>query len=193
MTAVMFVFILLFVSGYSCAQASPEYDIVLMGGRVIDPETKLDAVKNVGIIHNRIAEISSEPLIGKETINVTGLVVAPGFIDLHVHGRSNKEQEYQLHDGLTTALELEWGIEFLDKWYASRKGKALINYGASVCWPFERVRAMDKYKAGLDDLYQTTLKGESKLEKLLSTISPSFSDTLLRVKVMRCSPILKLL
>src|SRR4030095_3587944 len=99
----MFVCILVFVSAYSCAQSSPEYDIVLMGGRVIDPETKLDAVKNVGIIHNRIAEISSEPLIGKETINVTGLVVAPGFIDLHVHGRSNKEQEYQLHDGLTTA------------------------------------------------------------------------------------------
>ena len=145
----------------------------------MDPETKLDAVKNIGIIHNRIAEISSEPLKGKETINVTGLVVAPGFIDLHVHGRSNKEQEYQLHDGLTTALELEWGIEFLDKWYASRKGKALINYGASVCWPFERARAMDKYKAGLDDLYQTTLKGESKLEKLLSTISPSFVDSLL--------------
>ena len=68
-----------------------------------------------------------------------GLVVAPGFIDLHVHGRSNQEQEYQLHDGLTTALELEWGIEFLEQWYESRKSKALINYGASVCWPFESV------------------------------------------------------
>ena len=74
------------------------------------------------------------------------MVVAPGFIDLHVHGRGNKEQEYQLHDGVTTALELEWGIEFLDKWYASRKSKALINYGASVCWPFERFQALDKYK-----------------------------------------------
>ncbi len=160
------------------AQSSPEYDIVLSGGRVMDPETKLDAVKNIGIVHNRIAEISSAPLKGKETINVSGLVVAPGFIDLHVHGRSNKEQEFQLHDGLTTALELEWGIEFLDKWYASRKGKALINYGASVCWPFERVKAMSKYKPTLDDLYQATLKGESKLENLLQIISPSFTDTL---------------
>ena len=107
------------------AQPGIVYDIVLTGGRVIDPETKLDTIKNVGIINNRIAQISSEPLKGKEVINASGLVVAPGFIDLHVHGRSNQEQEYQLHDGVTTALELEWGIEFLDKWYASRRGKSI--------------------------------------------------------------------
>ena len=90
-------------------QSNIEYDIVLIGGRVIDPETKLDAIKNVGIINNRISQISSEQLKGKQVINVTGLVVAPGFIDLHVHGRSNKEQEYQVHDGVTTALELGMG------------------------------------------------------------------------------------
>ena len=143
------------------AQSNIVYDIVLSGGRVIDPETKLDTIKNVGIINNRIAQISSEPLKGKETINCSGLVVAPGFIDLHVHGRSNQEQEYQLHDGVTTALELEWGIEFLEQWYESRKSKALINYGASVCWPFERFKAMDKYKAAVNDLYLAIQKGES--------------------------------
>ena len=94
-----------------------------------------------------------QPLQGKETINVSGLVVAPGFIDLHVHGRNNVEQEYQLHDGVTTALELEWGIEYVGQWYESRKSKALINYGASVNWPFERFKAMDKYKKGVDELY----------------------------------------
>ena len=114
------------------AQSSVQYDIVISGGRVIDPETKLDAVRNVGIIGDRIAEISSEALSGKETIDASGLVVAPGFIDLHVHGRTNEEQEYQLHDGLTTTLELEWGIENLKEWLASRKSKALINYGASA-------------------------------------------------------------
>jgi len=109
------------------AQSNVVYDIVLNGGRVLDPETKLDAIRNVGITNNRITEISTDALKGKEVIDVSGLVVSPGFIDLHVHGRDNKEQEYQLHDGVTTALELEWGIEFLSDWYASRKSKALIN------------------------------------------------------------------
>ena len=158
------------------AQTNIVYDVVLMGGRVIDPETKLDVIKNVGILNNRIAQISSEPLKGKETINVAGLVVAPGFIDLHVHGRSNVEQEYQLHDGVTTALELEYGIENLKEWYETRKSKALINYGASVCWPFERFKAMNKYKQGLDELYKTTLKGESTITSLIKTIIPSYTE-----------------
>jgi dihydroorotase len=160
------------------AQKSIVYDIVLSGGRVIDPETKLDAIRNVGIIQHRIAAISTQPLKGKETIDVGGLVVAPGFIDLHVHGRSNKEQEYQLHDGLTTTLELEWGIEFLKSWYASRESKALINYGASVCWPFERFRAMEKYREQTAKFYQSSLNTESSLEKLFNTIGASYSETL---------------
>lgn len=159
-------------------QSNIEYDIVLIGGRVIDPETKLDAIKNVGIINNRISQISSEQLKGKQVINVTGLVVAPGFIDLHVHGRSNKEQEYQVHDGVTTALELEWGIEFLKQWYETRKSKALINYGASVCWPFERFKAMEKYKDGVNELHQVTLRGESSIETLFNTIGPSYTESL---------------
>lgn len=160
------------------AQSTVEYDIVLSGGRVIDPETKLDATRNVGILNKRIALISSEPLKGKETINVSGLVVAPGFIDLHVHGRTNKEQEYQLHDGLTTALELEWGIENLKEWYATRQSKALINYGASVCWPYERFKAIDKYKDGVSKLHQTSIKGESTIEGLTNTIMPAAAELL---------------
>jgi predicted amidohydrolase len=69
-------------------QSTLQYDIVLEGGRVIDPETKLDAIRNVGIQNGRIMMISSDPLVGKETVNVSGMVVAPGFIDLHVHGVS---------------------------------------------------------------------------------------------------------
>jgi dihydroorotase len=160
------------------AQPNVLYDIVLTGGRVIDPETKLDAIKNVGIINNRIAQISSEPLKGKRQINVSGLVVAPGFIDLHIHGRTNKEQEYQLHDGLTTALELEWGIENLKEWYATRQSKALINYGASVCWPYERFKAINKYKDGVNTLYETSIKGESTLYDLGNTILPAAAELL---------------
>jgi dihydroorotase len=175
--SLIILFIVTYFFNSAKAQSGTLYDIVLSGGRVIDPETKLDAIKNVGIINNRIAQISSEPLRGKETINATGLVVVPGFIDLHVHGRSNVEQEYQLHDGITTALELEWGIEHLGQWYESRKSKALINYGASVCWPFERFKAMDKYKKSVEELYQITRKGESAIQHRNTAISPSFSET----------------
>lgn len=159
-------------------QSAIVYDVVLKGGRVIDPETKLDAIRNVGILNNRIAQISSDPLQGKEIIDVSGLVVAPGFIDMHVHGRSNVEQEYQLHDGVTTALELEFGIEHLGKWYESRKGKALINYGASVCWPFERFKSFEKYKPGVETLLQNTIAGESSLDILFKILPPSYADKL---------------
>ncbi|MEP6952302.1 MAG: amidohydrolase family protein [Ginsengibacter sp.] len=174
----VFLSAMIFLSASMQAQSNIEYDIVLTGGRVIDPETKLDTIKNVGIINNRIAQISSEPLKGKEMINAAGLIVAPGFIDLHVHGRSNKEQEYKLHDGVTTMLELEWGIEFLDKWYETRKSKALINYGASVCWPFERFKALDKYPTELNELDQLAIKGGSTIDSLFNKIKASYSDSL---------------
>lgn len=169
-TFFFFITTILFTS-LAHGQSNPtEYDIVITGGRVIDPETKLDAIKNVGIIQNRIAQISSEPLMGKQTINATGLVVSPGFIDLHIHGRTNTEQEYQLHDGLTTALELEWGIENLKEWYASRQSKALINYGASVNWPYERFKTIEKYQESVSKLYQLSLKSESTIEEMTNTI-----------------------
>lgn len=176
--------ILLSIILFSCflnqaiSQTNLVYDIVLIGGRVIDPATKLDAIRNVGIINSKIVAISIEDLKGKEVINAKGLVVAPGFIDLHVHGRSNKEQEFQLHDGLTTTLELEWGVEFIGNWLNSRTNKALINYGASVCWPFERFKAMDKYKDSLSKFYQASLNSESSLEKLFNTIGTSYTETL---------------
>lgn len=175
------IFFLIILSQFiksSIAQPNLIYDIVLTGGRVIDPETKLDAIRNVGITNGRIAQISSEPLKGKEIVEVSGLVVSPGFIDLHVHGRDNKEQEYQLHDGVTTALELEWGIEFLSDWYASRKSKALINYGASVCWPFERFKALDKYKEGVNAIYQSVLNNSSSIAKRNSIMMPSFAESI---------------
>ena len=168
--------IFLVVSLHAFTQSPIVYDVVLLAGRVIDPETKLDAIRNVGILNNRIAQISAEPLKGKETVNATGLVVSPGFIDLHVHGRSNVEQEYQLHDGVTTALELEWGIEHLGRWYESRNGKALINYGASVCWPFERFKAFDKYNQGANDLLKKTVNGESGIGVLMDAVSPAMKE-----------------
>jgi dihydroorotase-like cyclic amidohydrolase len=166
---------LTFLCNLSIAQTDNHFDIVLVGGRVIDPETKLDGIRNVGILNNRIAQISSQPLKGKEIIDVSGLVVSPGFIDLHVHGRSNVEQQYQMHDGVTTALELEWGIENLKEWYASRQSKALINYGASVCWPYERFKAINKDEKVLNELREMSSAGQASLATMQDRIQHTYT------------------
>jgi N-acyl-D-aspartate/D-glutamate deacylase len=108
------------------------YDVVIAAGRVMDPESGLDAVRNVGIRGGKVAAISEGPLAGKTTIDAKGLVVAPGFIDLHEHGQEPRNYQFQAHDGVTTSLELEAGTDDVAKWYAAREGKSLINFGVSI-------------------------------------------------------------
>ncbi|MGY8985934.1 MAG: amidohydrolase family protein [Sphingomonadales bacterium] len=109
-----------------------EYDLVILNGRVIDPESGLDQIRNVGISHGQIVAVTGDEIVGDEVIDATGQVVAPGFIDLHAHGQNTIAQTYQLRDGVTTALELEGGkFEFVAD-MASREGTSLINYGFSA-------------------------------------------------------------
>jgi N-acyl-D-aspartate/D-glutamate deacylase len=114
------------------SKAAETYDLVIVGGRVMDPESGLDAVRNVGIGGGKIAAISTGPLVGKQTIEARGLVVAPGFIDLHQHGQDAENYALKAADGVTTALELEVGVADVDRWYGEREGKARINFGASA-------------------------------------------------------------
>jgi len=114
------------------AQTGAEFDIVLVNGRVMDPESNLDAVRNIGIRNGKIAAISTRPLRGKTVVDVKGLVIAPGFIDLHAHGVDAENNRYQARDGVTTALEMEVGVSPVAQWYAAREGKSLINFGATV-------------------------------------------------------------
>jgi len=116
------------------------FDLVLANGRVIDPQTGLDGVRSVGIRDGRIAAISRTPLRGRTVLDASGLVVAPGFIDLHAHGQDLPAARMQAFDGVTTALELEAGTLPVAVAYEriGREGRP-INYGFSASWLFARV------------------------------------------------------
>lgn len=114
------------------SSGTKEYDLVILNGRVIDPESNLDAIRNVGIKEGSIQLITEKQIEGKTTINAQDLVVAPGFIDMHQHGQDQENYKYKVMDGVTTALELEMGTADIDTWYGERQGRALINHGVSV-------------------------------------------------------------
>lgn len=112
--------------------AAQQYDLVVEGGRVMDPETGLDAVRNVGIRDGKIVRISSEAMSGRRLVRAGGLVVAPGFIDLHQHGQDLASQRVKALDGVTTALELEIGVPDVAQFLKSKDGHSLIHYGTSA-------------------------------------------------------------
>ena len=108
------------------------YDRVILGGHVMDPASNLDAVRNIGLLDGRIAVIMTQGIRGRDTIDARGLVVAPGFIDLHSHGTTPETYRLQSLDGVTTTLELELGTSDVDVWYRERSGGERINYGVSI-------------------------------------------------------------
>src|ERR1700682_1841408 len=112
--------------------AAQQYDLVIEGGRVIDPETGLDGVRNVGVRDGKIARVSPEALNGRRVVHAAGLVVAPGFIDLHQHGQEMASQRVKALDGVTTALELEIGAPDVAQFLKSKQGHSLIHYGTSA-------------------------------------------------------------
>lgn len=139
------------------AQRPAPLDVVLVNGRVLDPETNLDGVRAVGIQAGRIVSVSTGVPAARDTIDVKGLVVAPGFIDLHSHGQDSINYQFLAHDGVTTACELELGTYPVAPWYAARIGHALINFGVSASHPGAR-RAMldhDSSAAGSAVIAQT--------------------------------------
>jgi N-acyl-D-aspartate/D-glutamate deacylase len=131
------------------ASADDAYDTIIINGRVMDPESGLDAVRNVGIRAGKIAAISSATLKGVATIDAKGLVVAPGFLDMHEHGQEPRNYQFQARDGVTTSLELEAGTDDVNKWYAAREGKSLINFGVSIGHIPVRMRVLGDPQGGL--------------------------------------------
>jgi hypothetical protein len=129
------------------AKTDLPYDLIIENGRVMDPETGTNRIATVGIRAGKIAAISDHPLQGARTIDANGLVVAPGFIDLHSHAQYAFGYDQQARDGVTTSLELEEGVYPITSFYAVRQGRTRINFGASVGLQSIRV----KIKTGIDE------------------------------------------
>ena len=159
------------------AMHAQTYDLVIRNGRVMDPETKLDAVRNIGINAGKIAAVSPNPLEGKRVIDAKGLIVAPGFIDLHWHGREPASDRYEAFDGVTASLELEIGTADVDGWYRAREGKSLIHHGVSAGHPPVRMEVLgdsgdflpvDKaafHKANDEEISKMKMRLEQELKK----------------------------
>jgi N-acyl-D-aspartate/D-glutamate deacylase len=118
-----------------------DFDLVIRGGRVLDPESGLDAIRNVGIRHDTIVRIGSESMSGSRVIDAAGLVVAPGFIDLNRHVQSRQADSLTVLDGVTTALEFENGVPDLSLFVRARRGNALVHHGATASYWAARIRA----------------------------------------------------
>lgn len=149
--------------------SAQDFDLVLASGRVLDPESKLDAVRHIGIRDGMIRAVSATPLRGRTTVDASGLVVAPGFIDLHQHGQQPEDYAFKARDGVTAVFELEVGTADVDAWYAARAGKALIHHGVSVGHIPCRMAAMGDrptFLPGANSVTATNPASESQLADL---------------------------
>ncbi|MFZ0256295.1 MAG: amidohydrolase family protein [Gammaproteobacteria bacterium] len=120
-----------------------DYDVVINNGRVMDPETNFDGVRNVGVKDGKIVVITKDAITGKETINASGHVVAPGFIEGHQHATDQFSRKVNLRDGLTTQMDFEAGAGDIAKWYADAEGKTQSNYGMVVLTTLARLSVLD--------------------------------------------------
>lgn len=132
----------LLTAGCAAGPSTSSFDLVLRGGRVLDPESGLDAVRHVGVRGGKIVAVTAEAIDGREVLDVRGLVVAPGFIDLHQHAQDPEAYALKAQDGVTSALELEIGTAEVDAWYAERAGKAAIHHGVAIGHPPVRMAVL---------------------------------------------------
>ena len=120
--------------------------MVILHGRVIDPETKRDAIRNVGIRNGRIAAVTERQLKGRRTISAKDLVVTPGFIDPLSHGQDLENDRVQLLDGVTTKLQMEVGVRDQDEWHRAQWGNRMANYGAGTSHTIARAVVLGEGK-----------------------------------------------
>ncbi|MGC5197218.1 amidohydrolase family protein [Aphanothece microscopica] len=164
MLAIVAAWFSLSASAFGQTALAQTYDLVIRNGRVMDPETRYDRIANVGIEAGRIVAITPERLDGRDSIDATGLVVAPGFIDTHFHWTRPIGYKLALRDGVTTAMDLEAGVygPRVDEWYGMHAGQSQVNYGTSSGHEFARTKVMQNLPdADLLDAPYSVVKGRA--------------------------------
>jgi len=129
--------------GHASRLFAATYDLILKGGRVIDPSLHLDAVRDVAIVGGRIAAV--EPQIAgdaTQTVDVRGKLVVPGLIDIHSHaGRDKEGPALSLADGVTGFIDAgSQGAERIGEIIANvkagpQRGRVLVNIGRAGILP----------------------------------------------------------
>jgi len=156
----------------AACSAPTSYDVVVANGRVMDPESGLDAVRHIGISAGKIAAVSEQPLQGTRVIDAANHVVAPGFIDLHEHGQQEESYRMMVRDGVTSALELEVGTEDAAKWYAAHEPAQIVNFGVSAGHIRARMKVLndpstDLLPAGIGGSGKATEAQMAEMEAML--------------------------
>ncbi|WP_102225661.1 amidohydrolase family protein [Acidimangrovimonas sediminis] len=165
------------------------YDLLIRNGRVIDPETGFDEVCDLAVSGGTIAAVGTDLGPAEREIDATGLVVSPGFIDLHAHGQSVAADRMQAFDGVTTTLELEVGVLPVGQWYdAQAKAGRPLNYGTAAAWAFARraafggftpdgsVNPLNHMGSSNDLRWTTDTASPEQLSDLLSLTRESLED-----------------
>ncbi|MEU1972925.1 amidohydrolase family protein [Microbacterium sp. NPDC019599] len=122
---------------------------ILRGGLVVDPASGTASAADVLVDGGRVASVSALPILdaGAAVVDVSGLVVGPGFVDLHSHVHSIAGQRLQAFDGVTTNLDLEAGLMPVERAYAQAAADGrVLNYGFSASWTSARGQVL----AGLE-------------------------------------------
>lgn len=157
-----------------------ELDLAINHGRVMDPMTGTDKVMHVGVRQGRIVELSEAALAAERTIDASGLVVAPGFIDLHAHGQDPTSNGFQVTDGVTTALELEIGVLPVDTWLESMRGKSRVHYGATASHLAARMQILTGMVVG-NPIYQQPASSGFTSDYATGPLSPEQAERLVKL------------
>ncbi|MFD7161438.1 amidohydrolase family protein [Kribbella sp. NPDC059898] len=152
-------------------------DLVVRNGRVVDPESGLDRTADVLVSGGRVTAIGAGPYDAPLALDARGLVVAPGFVDLHSHAQNVPSQRLQALDGVTTALELEAGVRDVRRAVAEAAAEGRpINYGFAASWTAARMRVLDGFSGSDESIFDFTAGMEGT-----SWRAPASSAALVRV------------